>query len=506
MRKKILLIFPMVILLFLTSIGTVYASQNPTVNRLAGYDRYETASQIAKAGWQQSDYAILAYGENYPDALAAVPLANKLNAPILLTDKFSLNPKTSTVLQDLKVKTVYVVGGTAVISADAENQLTNSGYSVKRIAGQDKYDTAIKIAEELGDVKEVAVTTGGDYADALSIGPIAANKQMPIILVPKDDITSSIQNYISSKTITKTYVIGGQDIISDNVVNKFSNPERITGQDKYARNIAVLNRFADLYQKDKICLATGENFADALAGAVYAAKNNGAVALVKGDLPASTSQFLKGNITSSSNVTIFGGEAVVPSSMLESITNSGDNITDKIDFGSLNGQIYTNKFFGLTITIPSQFTIGDNVALTKVAKDNINLANPSNASDYNNVILLYATKKFDNATEQSTFIAEAEKLNSNYSNADEYIAYGEKLLSQSPIKFVFPKDIYSEKINGVDFRVLEFYVNLNSSITLSGKLYTTIQNGYAVSFSTIRTNNIDTSDLDQIFSSIQFNN
>ena len=308
--------------------------------RLAGQDRYETAFEIAKAGWQQSDYAILAYGENYPDALTAVTLAKKQNAPILLTDKDSLDPITSTALQDLKVKTVYIVGGTAVISDAVENQLTTTGYSVKRIAGHDKYDTAIKIAEELGNVREVAVTTGDDYADALSFGSIAAEKQMPIILVPKDDITSSIQNYISMKNITKTYVIGDQSIISDNVVGKFSNPERILGQNKYDRNIAVLNKFTDGYQHDKLSLATGENFADALTGAAYAAKNNGAVVLVKGNLP-STNNFLRENTTSLSNVTVFGGEAVVPSSLVQGIFGVGQVLnTANISFMAKDGKQY----------------------------------------------------------------------------------------------------------------------------------------------------------------------
>ena len=328
--------------LSVAQIGIETNAGGDSYQRLAGQDGYETAFEIAKAGWQQSDYAILAYGENYPDALAAVPLAKKQNAPILLTDKDSLNPKTSTALQDLKVKTVYVVGGTAVISAAVENQLTTAGYSVKRIAGQDKYDTAIKIAEELGDVREVAVTTGDDYADALSIGSIAAEKQIPIILVPPDDITSSIQNYISMKNITKTHVIGDQSLISDNVVGKFSNSERILGQNKYARNIAVLNKFSDGYQHDKLCLATGENYSDALTGAAYAAKNNGAVVLVKSDLPKSTNKFLKENITSLTNVTVFGGEAVIPSSLVKGIFSVGQVLnTADISFIAKDGEQYS---------------------------------------------------------------------------------------------------------------------------------------------------------------------
>lgn len=64
-----------------------FANTSPTITRLAGFDRFETASKIAKSGWTQSDYAILAYGGNYPDALSSAPLAKKYNAPILLNDR-----------------------------------------------------------------------------------------------------------------------------------------------------------------------------------------------------------------------------------------------------------------------------------------------------------------------------------------------------------------------------------------------------------------------------------
>ncbi|NLI90837.1 MAG: cell wall-binding repeat-containing protein [Peptococcaceae bacterium] len=262
---------------------------------------------------------------------------------MLLTDKDSLNSNTLSVLQDLKVKNVYLIGGSGVISTEEENSLINAGYTVKRIAGEDRYDTAVKIAEELGDSNEVAVTTGNDYADALSIGPLAAEKQIPIILVPRDNITSSIENYISSKPITKAYIIGDQDIISDNVADKFSNPIRILGADKYARNVAILNKFWTGFDHNKFCIAIGENFADALAGAVYAVKNNMAVILVKEDLTSQTKNFLQTISSSLSGITVFGGENVVPSSLLQTIMNTSSTSKDKLDFGSIYGQTYINN-------------------------------------------------------------------------------------------------------------------------------------------------------------------
>lgn len=62
-----------------------YYSKNPV--RLAGAGRYETAAAISKYEFTKADTVVLAYSMSYADALAGVPLANKLNAPILLTNK-----------------------------------------------------------------------------------------------------------------------------------------------------------------------------------------------------------------------------------------------------------------------------------------------------------------------------------------------------------------------------------------------------------------------------------
>lgn len=506
MRKRILFSLLITGLLFLVLSEPANAI-NPITGLavFAGKDRYETACYIAKAGWSQSDNAVIAYGQNYPDALAAVPLAKKLNAPILLTNNDSLNADTLTVLQDLKVKTVYIIGGIGVIPIKIENFLTNADYTVKRIAGRDRYDTSIKIAEELGDSSEIAITTGSDYADALSIGPIAAEKQMPIILVPKDTITNNIQSYISSKNITKTYVIGGSDIISEDIMNKFINPERIIGQDKYCRNIAILNKFTDAYQHDIIYLATGENFADALTGAVYSAKNNGAVTLVKSNLPASTRKYLEENITSSTTFTVFGGEGAVPLSLVKTISNSNYYTEEKLDFGTLNGQIYHNTYFGFQITIPNNFSIPDtNVAITKALPANKEIANSglSGASDFNDVILIRA---FSTNGTPCNFFVEAKK--SPFYTVDECLAYFKSgLVSENPeYTTVFPKEIYLQKIDGINFKVLEFSsINKNDLSTLYCKEYVVLRKGYVLIFTKVYTDNIDNNDMNLLFNSINF--
>lgn len=287
--------------------------------RLAGPDRYATTAAIAKEGWIQSDYVILVSGENFPDALVAVSLAQQYGAPILLSQKKYLPEVTKQTLLDLEVKNVILIGGLGVLSDQLCGELHNMGIDTSRLAGRDRYETSIDVAQQFSDISEIAIATGEDFADALSISSIAADKNMPVILVPKNNIGSDTQAFIKNNNITKTYVIGSSAIISDNVAKQFTEAERITGATKYDRNINIINRFQPDINGDKVFLATGNDYADALAGAAYAAKVNSPIVLVSNNLNMTTREYLFANI-SGKDVIILGGEGAVSGSVFN---NSG---------------------------------------------------------------------------------------------------------------------------------------------------------------------------------------
>lgn len=292
------------------------------LTRLAGFDRYDTAAAIVKDGWTQSDYVVIAYGENYPDALAASPLAYKYEAPILLTRSNDLPEITKQTLTDLQVKNVIIVGGSGVISATVETELKNMGLNVTRVFGNDKYDTAVEVAKRVSDPAkptEIFVVTGDDFSDALSVGSIAANKQMPIILVPKNSVPDSVNNYLAATNISKSYIIGNTDLISENVCSQFPKSERILGSNKYERNIAVLQKFADNINSERLFLATGELFADALAGSVYCARLSEAIVLINNEPPANTKNYYLQRIPGCSKVFVFGGTGIIPDSVISEL-------------------------------------------------------------------------------------------------------------------------------------------------------------------------------------------
>lgn len=310
MKKRFLLIFTLVFLFSFAS--NAYASYP---KRLAGQTRYDTSAAIAQDGWKQSNYALLAYGENYPDALSSAPLAKKYDAPILLTSGNSLPTVTKEALINLNVKNVFIIGGTAVVPSSIETELQSMNISVNRIAGQDRYETAIKVAQQLPSPTEIFVVTGENYPDALSIAPIAALKQEPIILVPKNNMPDSVKAYLADNSINKTYVVGDSDIIDDSISNQFPGPEKIIGVGKYVRNINVNLKFDDLFSSKDICIATGEGFADALTGAAYAAKKGIPIVLVNDYPPSFTRIYtvVKLNMANSIKGTpyVFGGTGVI---------------------------------------------------------------------------------------------------------------------------------------------------------------------------------------------------
>lgn len=227
------------------------------------------------------------------------------------------------------------------------------GIEIERLGGKDRYETAIKVAEQLGEVDRLAVASGENYADAISIGPIAAAMGAPVILVPKDYLPDSVKNYIKSKNVVKSakgfkpykvFVVGDNSIISDNITHEFENTEyvdantehvdnveRITGEDNYERNINCINvigRFVkkysvegDLISFKNMYIASGEGFADALCGAALAAKTNSAIILSNDSNSQAIHNFILTKDTSPEYLTVLGGEGVLPQDRVNSIFN-----------------------------------------------------------------------------------------------------------------------------------------------------------------------------------------
>ncbi len=321
----------MVLIFTLLSFISIKVEAATKINRLSGANRYATSQAVALDGWQQSDYAILTSGANFPDALSAAPLAKKFNAPIMLTEKDLIPTETINALQALKVKSIFIIGGTGVISTTVENKIKSMGINTTRFSGADRYGTAIKVAEQLDNINEIFIVTGEDFADALSVSPIAVKRSIPIILVGHNAIPEVVKNYISSHNITKTYVVGAGSSLDESILSTLTNVEKINGVDKYERNLAIVDRFKSDLDFDTIYMTSGENFPDGLTGSILAGKNSNAMILVGSDSSSEKNYFSKNSI-SLNNIKVLGGTGVVSESTISNLEDvKTDNDLNVID-------------------------------------------------------------------------------------------------------------------------------------------------------------------------------
>lgn len=189
------------------------------VERLAGGDRYETATVIGDKVMELSSSkkaAIVVSGANFADALAVSALANKLEAPILLTNPKQLSKASSAALEKWKVSDVTIVGGKNSVSDAAEASIKAD--NKKRLSGSDRYDTSIQIAKAaFGEPANIFVANGRQSADALAAGALTAKANAPIVLVNGKAMPKSLSELLAKGSVKNVFVAGGESAVSSDL-------------------------------------------------------------------------------------------------------------------------------------------------------------------------------------------------------------------------------------------------------------------------------------------------
>jgi putative cell wall-binding protein len=288
-----------------------------SVKRIYGENRYLTAVAISNEAFPHgANMVVLVRGDDFPDALAAGPLAYKLGAPILSTPSTLLPEYVKNEITRLGAKNVIIIGGDGAVSIPVETELKVSlGLHVERIAGVNRYDTAAKIADRMGIKDKVVLAYGKGYADALSMSPYAARDGMPILLTETTFIPKETRQVLEKAEIT--FVVGGEGVISDRVLAQIENGIRISGATRFETNARILELFGSF--SNRAVLATGRNYADALTGSVLAARIDSPILLVEKDY---VPEPLKNWLTTYGKVNqykLLGGPEVLSDKMIRTI-------------------------------------------------------------------------------------------------------------------------------------------------------------------------------------------
>ncbi len=200
------------------------AHTDGTVTRIAGTDRYATAAAISKSAFPAGASVVyVATGSTFPDALAAGAAAARANAPILLVGTNSLPAATATELARLDPDKIVVMGGTSMVSDAVVQALKSHAATVSRVAGADRYATAVNLSASTfaaNSVGTVYVAAGSSFPDGLSAGPVAGRNGAPLLLVPSNFLPGSVAAELKRLDPTKVVIVGGTAIINETVRNQ----------------------------------------------------------------------------------------------------------------------------------------------------------------------------------------------------------------------------------------------------------------------------------------------
>ena len=251
------------------------------------------------------------------------------------------------------------------ITTNNEAQLTlfrkwmvDAKAQVEVLAGDNRYETAVKVAKENADIKDVAengnivLVNGNALVDGLAAAPLAATvwnksnngsdmkagKVAPILLTESDSLPKATKDYMKELIAAQrvgnldkvtVYLVGGTTVLNRSLENQLKDlglrVVRAGGDNREETSLEV----AELMQKENgvartnafLVGANGE--ADAMSIASVAAEKRQPIIVESNKgISEDTVEFLKGFKASSSDAvstTIIGGETVVSKATEETL-------------------------------------------------------------------------------------------------------------------------------------------------------------------------------------------
>ena len=243
---------------------------------------------------------------------------------ILYTEKDSLPTATRNEIQRLNPVEVYLLGGKQSISSGIENILKKYSNKVTRIAGRDRYETSTKVAA-MSKKKNVVIASGENFSDPLYASSYAYSNNAKILLSSGKTLSRETRDYLARNKsgIGKVTVVGGGQSISSATVRYIQsvtgkNVSRISGRNRYDGSVKVANSM----NKEKVFIASGEDFADALAISPLAQKLNAPILLSsRSKLDTSVIAFLNNFKNSIKDAYIIGGYRTIDNNVYGTVKN-----------------------------------------------------------------------------------------------------------------------------------------------------------------------------------------
>ena len=199
-------------------------------------------------------HVLLATARDFADALASGGVQGAWDAPLLLLDPDATSAAGSGVhqavadeLSRLGVQRVTLLGGAAAISEHTEGDLRAAGFTVDRLSGPTRVDTAIAVAEAAHPAPTrilLARAFGSDtdptaaFADSLAGGAAAVAADAPLLLTDSAVLSPPLAGWLDrTPSVEEVVVLGGTAAVGTDVaaalearglqVTRLAGPDRL---------------------------------------------------------------------------------------------------------------------------------------------------------------------------------------------------------------------------------------------------------------------------------------
>ena len=284
--------------------------------RIAGKNRQQTAVEVSKRLYKHADTIVLTSSSKMIDSLTSSPLGIALNAPTLFVEKDTILQEVLAEINRLQPKKVIIAGGNSVVSEKVVKQIEAMGVKVERTAGENRFQTAVKLGEEIRrnstNKTDIILANGYNLIDALTAGSLAAKMNIPILLTGDSSLNSITEKAIKEWGIKNVIVVGGDKQVSNGVISKLQNDglsvERIAGKTRVETSLKLAERVNP--NPEKVIFANGRTYADALIASYLSKKENAPIVLIdKENVPVSVKEYLRKNKIKDS--IILGGDSSI---------------------------------------------------------------------------------------------------------------------------------------------------------------------------------------------------
>ncbi|WP_380156155.1 cell wall-binding repeat-containing protein [Kineococcus sp. R86509] len=302
----------------------------PGLHRWGGEDRTTTATTASATLFPKAasvNSVVLTTSARYADALAGARLASASTAPLLLSSGETLDTSVATEIRRVLAAggTIYVLGGDDALSPTVTKSLQqlSSTYTISRVAGTDRYDTAAKIAAQVTAqvtpnvpatstataTAPIYLASGINHPDGLAVSALAARTGGVVLLTDGEVMPQVTRDYLSAHDPTgaRTVPVGGAAASAATTLStgaaRAAAANAVVGVDRYDTARLLASRYLTTTNTSTgsaggstggnaggsggavstVGLATGTNWPDALVGAAVLSQLGGPLLLTPGD-------------------------------------------------------------------------------------------------------------------------------------------------------------------------------------------------------------------------------